>query len=95
MADTTPKAEVKWDLRLSIGLTLVNLIGGISFWLSFPERFKQHSVQIEDHETRLRALESDRGLLQVINERTKNIQDDVKQLHQDFSFRATSSPYSK
>lgn len=85
-------APVKWDLYLSIALTIVNLVGGTAFWLSLPEKLKQSKEQLSDHENRIRVLESDRGLLQRIDERTKSIQDDVHQLHVDFSFRATGNP---
>lgn len=84
--------EVKWDLYLTICLTIVNLIGGVAFWLSLPEKLKQTKETLLDHEARLRVLESDRGLLQRIDERTKTIQDDVRQIHQDFAFRATAKP---
>lgn len=62
------------------------------FWLSLPEKIKQTKEELGDHEARIRTLESDRGLLMRIDERTKSIQEDVKQLHQDFSFSAKSRP---
>lgn len=92
MATTNGLAPVKWDLYLTISLTVVNLIGGVAFWLSLPEKLKQTKETLGDHESRIRLLESDRGLLQRIDERTKTIQEDVRQLHNDFSFRASGNP---
>lgn len=83
---------IKWDLYLTLALTIVNIIGGTTFWLSLPEKLKQTKESLADHEARIRVLESDRGLLQRIDERTKTIQDDVRQIHLDFSFRANGNP---
>lgn len=90
---TTPVVKgVKWDLYLTLTLTIVNIVGGTTFWLSLPEKLKQTKETLTDHEARIRLLESDRGLLARIDERTKSIQDDVHQLHVDFSFRASGKP---
>lgn len=83
---------IKWDLYLTLIMTLINICGGTIFWFSLPERIRQTKEQLLDHEGRIRVLESDRGLLQRIDERTKSIQDDVKQIHQDFSFSAKARP---
>lgn len=93
MSAVPPVARgIKWDLSLTLLLTIINIVGGISFWLSLPEKLKESKEQLTDHESRIRVLEADRGLLQRIDERTKSIQDDVHQLHIDFSFRASGNP---
>lgn len=70
----------------------INILGATAFWWALPTKLAETKETLVDHESRLRVLEADRGLLQRIDERTKSIQDDVKQLHQDFSFRASGSP---
>lgn len=102
MNESSLSSEAKKDLKLSkwltaagLLMTLINIAGATSFWYSLPEKQRQTKEQLSDHELRIRTLESDRGLLQRIDERTKSIQDDVKQIHQDFSFRLNNSPYSK
>lgn len=90
MVDKIP--EAKWDLRLTVLMTILNIIGGIAFWLSLPQKLTQAKETLVDHETRIRALELDRGLLQRIDERTSSIQNEVRQMHSDFSFRASGRP---
>lgn len=88
--------EARWDLRLTILLTAINILGGTMFWLSLPEKMKQTKEQLADHELRIRVLEKSSadtsGLLSRIDERTKTIQESIGQLRQDFQFRATISP---
>lgn len=82
----------RWELQASFILTILNIVGMGSFWFSLPEKQKRTEANIADHEIRIRALEQDRGLLQRIDERTKSIQEDVKQVHQDFSFSVHTKP---
>lgn len=91
--------EAKKDLRLSkwltaagLAMTIINICGSLNFWYSLPEKQRQTKEQLVDHESRIRVLEADRGLLQTIDERTKNIQEDVRILHRDFSFRFNGNP---
>lgn len=83
---------IKWDLTLTVFLTIINIFGATAFWFSLPEKLKETKETLVDHEARIRTLEDGRGLLQRIDERTKTIQDDVRQLHQDYSFRMNNSP---
>lgn len=94
---TVPVARtIKWDLYLTLTLTIVNIIGGTTFWLSLPEKLKLTKEELQDHETRLRALEKTQadivGIVSRIDERTKAIQENVSQLRADFSFRAAVKP---
>lgn len=69
--------------RLSLGLNIVlaavSIVGASVFWITLPEKIRSVTVQVADHEIRLRAQEtrvsSIEGTLSRIDERTKAIQD--------------------
>lgn len=83
-------------MYVSIAALAVNIFGASIFWISLPEKLKNVTAQVESQGVRLNVLESQTAgqaaTLARVDERTKSIQDDVRQLHQDFSFRASASP---
>ena len=74
--------------RVALGLTvaglIVNLIGATTFWIALPEKMKQTTTAVADHELRMRALETrsadQAGTMIRIDERTKSIQDSITDL---------------
>lgn len=80
----------------TIVMSMINIIGSTTFWLSLPEKLKTFAAAQAALELRVQAQESrgtsQEAVLARVDERTKAIQDDVRQLHQDFSFRASGKP---
>ena len=71
-------------LALTICGLLINAVGATTFWIALPEKMKQTTAQLGDHEARIRAQET-RGSTQQetlgrIDERTKSIQDSISDL---------------
>lgn len=85
-----------WVSLASLGL---NIAGATTFWFALPEKFKNVISMQAATELRVTAVEtrsaSQEAVLARVDERTKAIQDDVRQLHQDFTFRANGSPILK
>lgn len=91
--------EAKKDLRASQILTWVNIVficlgilGYVVYWFAVPQKIAQNSATLSDHESRIRVLENDRGTLQRIDERTRAMQEDIQQIHRDFSFHFSANP---
>lgn len=85
-----------WAMGVTILMSGINIIGSTTFWLSLPEKLKTLTSAQAALDLRLTAQESrgssQEAVLARVDERTKAIQDDVRQLHQDFSFRASAKP---
>lgn len=88
---------------ISLVSLLINVIGSTTFWFALPEKVKSINTSIDAIAARLTLQEAktvsqsertaqQEAVLARVDERTKSIQDDVRQLHADFSFRATSKP---
>lgn len=99
MSEPALAKNVKWDLNLSLVLTGINIVGASVWWIAMPQRLSAVEKKSEDHETRIRVLETtesgNASTMSRIDERTKAIQEDVRQIHQDFSFHAGGSPTLK
>lgn len=96
---TTPIAikATRWELYLAILLTVINIIGGTTFWLSLPEKIRATKEQLIDHEQRIRSMEKSNAdnmaILTRVDERTKSMKEDLSSLRQEvFSFRAQAKP---
>lgn len=81
---------------IAIGSLAINVVGSTTFWFAMPEKLRTITDKVENQAARLNALETQASgqaaTLARVDERTKSIQDDVRQLHQDFSFRASGNP---
>ena len=81
---------------VSIAALGINVLGASVFWLTLPEKLKNITATVESQGVRLTTLETQTSgqaaTLARVDERTKSIQDDVRQIHQDFSFRINASP---
>lgn len=88
--------SIKWDLNLSLLLTAINIIGATVWWLSMPARLTTVEKHTDDLEIRLRLQETKaatvEGVLGRIDERTKDMQQNLADMRHEFSFRATGKP---
>lgn len=91
--------SVKWDLNLSLLLTAINIIGATVWWLSMPARLTTVEKHTDDLEIRLRLQETKaatvEGVLGRIDERTKDMQQNLADMRHEFSFHATGKPLSE
>lgn len=86
--------------------TIVNILGSLAFWFALPERLRSITATQLDQGLKISAVDakeeiqaskiaSQEATMARIDERTKAIQDDVRQIHADFSFRSNSTPTLK
>lgn len=92
--------EAKRELRatqvltaLNVSLAIMAIFGYLKYLYQIPNDVARNTTVVADHEIRIRVLEADRGTLQRIDERTKAMQEDIQQIHRDFSFRASATPH--
>lgn len=84
-ADGERRAKAaRWALSLTIGGLIINAIGATTFWIALPEKMRATTLQLADHEARIRVTESkgaeQAGTLGRIDERTKSIQESILDL---------------
>lgn len=88
---------------VSIGALIINVVGATTFWFALPEKLRNLTAQVESLGLKVAAAEaaqkiqdlrasSQNEVLARVDERTKAMQVDLAQMHQDFSFRANASP---
>lgn len=83
---------VMWVSLISVA---INIIGGTTFWIALPEKFRSLTADSESLKLRMAAVEArsytaDTTLARV-DERTKAMQEDIAQI-KSFTFHISAKP---